>query len=89
MGRQDCIRLAGGHIRGKCDAKAIGVPEAPKTEHLCEFKSSNDKSYEEIVKKGCKEAKPLHYGQVQIGMHAFGLTRALYLGSTRATTSAR
>lgn len=78
-GSQDRIRLAAGHIRGKCDGKAMGVPEAPKTEHLCEFKSSNDKGFKEIVKKGCKEAKPLHYGQVQIGMHAFGMTRALYL----------
>lgn len=78
-GQQDRIRLAGGHIRGKCDGKAIGVPEAPKTEHLCEFKSSNDAGFKQIQKHGCKAAKPLHYGQVQIGMHAFGLTRALYL----------
>lgn len=78
-GQQDRIRLVGGHIRGKCDGKALGIPEASKTEHLCEFKSSNDKGFKEIVKKGCKEAKPLHFAQVQIGMHAFGLTRALYL----------
>ncbi|MAZ17920.1 MAG: oxidoreductase [Ahrensia sp.] len=78
-GQQDRIRLAGGHIRGKCDGKAIGIPEAPKTEHLCEFKSSNEKSFKDIVKLGCEKAKPLHYGQCQIGMHAFGLSRALYL----------
>lgn len=78
-GQQDRIRLVGGHVRGKCDGKAIGVLEAPKTEHLCEFKSSNDKGFKEIQKKGCKEAKPLHFGQVQLGMHMFGLTRALYL----------
>lgn len=77
-GQQDRIRLVHGFVRGKCDGKAIGIPEAPKTEHLCEFKSSNDKGFKEIVKKGCKEAKPLHYGQCQIGMHAFGLTRCLY-----------
>ncbi|TDH35694.1 oxidoreductase [Pseudohoeflea suaedae] len=78
-GSQERIRLLGGHVRGKIDGRAIGVPEAPKTEHLCEFKSSNDAGFKEIVKKGCKEAKPLHYGQVQLGMHMFGLTRALYL----------
>lgn len=78
-GQQDRIRLAAGHIRGKCDGKAMGVIEAPKTEHLLEFKSSNDKGFKEIVKKGCKEGKPLHFGQVQLGMHMFGLTRALYL----------
>ena len=78
-GQQDRIRLAHGFIRGRCDGKAVGVPEAPKTEHLCEFKSSNDAGFKEITRKGCKDAKPLHYGQVQIGMHAFGLSRALYL----------
>lgn len=78
-GQQDRIRLVAGHVRGKCDGKAIGVPEAPKTEHLCEFKSSNDKGFKEIHKKKCKVAKPLHFGQCQIGMHAFGLTRCLYM----------
>lgn len=78
-GQQDRIRLAAGHIRGKCDGKAIGVPEAPKTEHLLEFKSANDKNFNDIQKKGCKASKPLHYAQCQIGCHAFGLTRALYV----------
>lgn len=78
-GQQDRIRLVAGHVRGKCDGKALGIPEAPKTEHLCEFKSSNDKGFKEIHKRGCKVAKPLHYGQCQIGMHAFGLTRCLYM----------
>lgn len=78
-GQQDRIRLASGHVRGKADGKGMGILEAPKTEHLLEFKSSNAKGFKEIVKKGCKEAKPLHYGQCQLGMHAFGLTRCLYL----------
>ncbi|MBZ9921664.1 oxidoreductase [Mesorhizobium sp. BR1-1-7] len=77
-GQQDRIRLVHGFVRGKCDGKALGIPEAPSTPHLCEFKSSNDKGFKEIVKKGCKEAKPLHYTQCQIGMHAFGLSRCLY-----------
>jgi hypothetical protein len=78
-GQQDRIRLVGGHVRGKCDGKALGVPEAPKTEHLCEFKSSNAKGMKLIVEKGCKDAKPLHYAQCQLGLHAFGMTRCLYL----------
>lgn len=82
-GQQDKIRLVQGHVRGKCDGKAMGVVEAPKTEHLLEFKSSNVKGMKEIVKKGCKEAKPLHYGQCQLGMHAFGLSRCLYLVSCK------
>lgn len=84
-GQQDKIRLAAGHIRGKCDGIGLGIPEAPKTVHLLEFKSTNEKGMKELQKKRCKEAKPLHYGQCQIGMHAFGLTRALYLAVCKNT----
>lgn len=83
--QQDRIRLVGGHVRGKCDGKAIGIIEAPKTVHLMEFKSSGAKGFAEIVKKKVKDAKPLHYGQLQIGMHAFGLTRAGYLVTNKDT----
>jgi len=79
FGQQERIRLVSGHVRGKIDARCIGLPEAPKTEHLVEFKSSNDKNFKKLVKEGCFKAKPLHYCQVQIGCHAFGLTRGLYL----------
>lgn len=78
-GQQERVRLVSGHVRGKIDGMCQGLPEAPKTVHLCEFKSSNDKNFKEVVKKGCKAAKPLHYGQCQIGMHAMGLTRCLYM----------
>jgi rubrerythrin len=67
-------------VRGKIDARCIGLPEAPKTEHLAEFKSSNTKNFKLLAKDGnVKEAKPAHYVQCQLGMHALGLTRALYL----------
>lgn len=82
-GQQDKIRLVQGHVRGKCDGRAMGVVEAPKTEHLLEFKSSNAKGMREIIKKGCREGKPLHYGQCQLGLHAFGLSRCLYLVSCK------
>jgi len=77
--QQARIRLVGNHVRGKCDGKAMGVLEAPRTEHLLEFKSSNEANFNAIKKKGVKAAKPAHYAQCQLGMHAFGLTRALYL----------
>lgn len=78
-GQQDRIRLVAGHVRGKIDGRAIGILEAPLTEHLMEFKSSNAKGFKLIVKDGVEKAKPLHYGQLQIGMHAFGLQRAGYM----------
>ncbi len=78
-GAQDKIRLVAGHVRGKRDGAALGLPEAPKTEHLCEFKTSKAADWRAIVKHGVQKAKPNHYGQAQLGMHHFGLTRCLYL----------
>lgn len=78
-GAQDKIRLVAGHVRGKRDGAAIGLLEAPKTEHLMEFKTSNLKNFKKLLKEGLQKAKPEHYGQCQIGMHAFGLTRCMYL----------
>jgi hypothetical protein len=80
FGMQERIRFVSGHVRGKIDGKAIGLPESPKTEHLVEFKSSNHKNFVPYTKgKTCKEHKPLHYVQCQLGMHGLGLTRCLYL----------
>lgn len=78
-GKQFEILLADGHMRGKADGRAIGVPGAEKTEHLLECKSHNDRSFKELKKKGLKEAKPEHHVQCQLGMHGLGLTRCLYL----------
>lgn len=91
-GQQDRIRLVSGFVRGKCDGKGLNIPEAPKTEHLLEFKSTNAKGMKELQKndprkggKGIRLSKPLHFGQCQIGCHAFGLTRALYLSACKDT----
>lgn len=78
-GQQERIRLASGHVRGKIDGRALGIIEAPKTEHLMEFKSSNAKAFAKIKKDGVRKAKPLHFAQCQIGMHALGLSRAGYM----------
>lgn len=79
FGQQDRIRLVSGFVRGKIDGRAMGIPEAPKTEHLCEFKSSNDANFKLLLAKKCKVAQPKHHVQCQLGMHALGLTRALYM----------
>jgi hypothetical protein len=77
-GAQDKIRLVAGHVRGKRDGAGIGFLNAPKTEALVEFKTANEKNFKIVVKKGVKEGKPEHYGQCQLGMHQFGLSRCLY-----------
>jgi len=68
-----------GHIKGHCDGIAEGVIEAPKTPHLAEFKTMSDKYFNEMCKLGCEKAKPIYFGQCQVGMKYFGLKRALFL----------
>lgn len=73
------VKFVGGHVRGKIDAEAQGIPEAPKTVHIVECKSSNEKGFKSLLKDGLQKGKPLHFGQCQMYMHGRGLTRALYV----------
>lgn len=82
-GEQDKVRACGGHLRGKIDGRALGLLEAPQTEHLVECKSSNDKGYKPVEKDGVKIGKPLHYATFQFYMHGLGLSRVLYLMSNK------
>lgn len=78
-GRQWRVEACGGHFGGSLDAAAVGVPEAPRTWHVCEFKTHNAASFAELRKGGVQKAKPQHFAQMQVYMHLTGLTRALYL----------
>lgn len=84
-GRQWQVRDESGHFGGSKDGVAIGIPEAPKTWHLCEFKTSNIKGFEKLKKEGVQKAKPLHHAQMQTYMHMGGLERALYLAVCKDT----
>lgn len=78
-GKQFNFKSISGHAGGSMDAVALGVPEAPKTWHVCEFKTHNAKSFATLVKDGVEKAKPEHYAQMQIYMRWAQLDRALYL----------
>lgn len=78
-GDQFRVSAHGGHFGGSVDAVASGVPEAPKTPHLAEFKTSNDKLFKVLERDGVRKAKPQHYAQMQAYMGLLDLTRALYL----------
>lgn len=89
-GKQIKVRALGGHLRGKLDGKATGVPEAPKAVHVVECKTANDKRFKEIangvkprdggpIKQGVKVQAPPHYAQCQIYMHIEKIERCLYL----------
>ena len=70
----------GSHVSGRLDAIIdSGVPEAPKTKHVAEFKTHSKKSFDALVKDGVEKSKPEHFVQMQVYMSGTGLDRALYL----------
>jgi hypothetical protein len=75
----------GGHFGGSLDGVGLGIPEAPRTWHVLEFKTHNAKSFAELRKAGVQKAKPEHWAQMQVYMHLTGLTRALYLAACKDT----
>lgn len=83
-GEQFAVSALGGHFSGHMDGCAVGVPEAPKTWHLLEFKTHNAKSFAKL-KDGVKASKPQHYAQMQVYMCLGKLTRALYLARNKDT----
>lgn len=78
-GKQFKTFLLGGHVRGKMDGVVQGVPEAPGKPVVVEFKSHNDRSFKDVVKKGVKDAKPNHYAQCQLYCHSEKVEACLYL----------
>lgn len=84
-GRQWRVEAHGGHFGGSLDGVSLGLPEAPKTWHVLEFKTHSAKSFRELVAKGVAEAKPQHWAQMQVYMHLTGLARAMYLAVCKDT----
>ena len=76
-GRQ--FTFGNGHFGGSMDGACLGVPDAPKTWHCLEHKTHSLKSFNALVSKGVKEAKPEHWAQMQCYMAWAGLERALYV----------
>jgi CRISPR/Cas system-associated exonuclease Cas4 (RecB family) len=68
-----------GHIKGHVDDVLTNVPDAPKTPHLGEYKTHNDKSFKDMKKKGLIKSKPTHYAQMVCYMYLMKLKRGLYV----------
>lgn len=68
-----------GHFITKMDGVIKGVLTRESQPHALEIKTHNDKSFKELLKKGVKESKPLHYAQVQITMALSNLRRTIYV----------
>jgi len=70
-----------GHAGSAIDGVVVGIPDLePNTPALVEMKTHADKKYKELVRKGVKEAFPVHYGQCQIYMKKYRLSWCLYMG---------
>ena len=68
-----------GHFGGSMDGACVGLPDAPKTWHVWEAKTHSAKSFNALVAKGVKDAKPEHWAQMQCYMAWTGMDRALYM----------
>jgi len=68
-----------GHIKGHPDDRLRNLPDAPKTDHLGEYKTHNDKSFKDVKKRGLRLSKPVHAGQMDVYMYKWKLTRGLYV----------
>jgi len=75
----------GGHFAGSIDGAALGIIEAPKTWHLLEFKTYNDKRFELLKKHGVQMTSPEHHAQMVIYMYYLGFERAFYLAVNKNT----
>lgn len=84
-GRQFYVTAHGGHFAGSLDGLALGLPEAPKTWHVLEFKTHSAKSFADLLAKKVQASKPQHYAQMQIYLQLIGLQRALYLAVNKDT----
>lgn len=68
----------GNHMGGFSDGIVTGVPGAPKSRHVLEIKTHNDKSFKAVEKDGVRKAKPEHWLQMQLYMLQWKFKRALY-----------
>lgn len=84
-GRQWRVSALGGHFSGSMDGACVGLPEAPKTWHVLEFKTHNEKSFNTLTKDGVLKAKPQHYAQMQTYMGLTGMERAMYMAVNKNT----
>jgi CRISPR/Cas system-associated exonuclease Cas4 (RecB family) len=78
-GRQWRVSALGGHLGGSMDGAVLGLPEAPRTWHVLEIKTANDKSWKTLAKDGVRIAQPKHWTQMQLYMLLGELTRAVYI----------
>lgn len=67
-GKQFRVELAP-HISGSMDGVALGLLEAPKSPHVIDVKTASKKQFDQLLRVGAREWKPVYYTQLQLYMH--------------------
>ena len=73
------VEACNGHLQGAIDGQILGLIESPKTEHVLEVKSHNEKNFKELSSEGVEKGFFKHYVQFQLYGFLRGLTRYFYL----------
>jgi hypothetical protein len=84
LSTQEYKSFCNGHACAFSDGRIIGIPDAPKTEHLLEIKTANKKRFEALL--SCKSFEKWdsgYYDQIQVYMDIFGLTRCLVIVASK------
>ena len=84
-GDQFRVSACNGHFGGSLDGIAKGLPEAPKSAAVLEFKTHGDKSFNDLLAKKVQGSKPQHYDQMQVYMGLMDIDRAMYMGVNKNT----
>ena len=84
-GDQWRVSACDGHFGGSLDGVAEGLPEAPKTPAVLEFKTHSHKSFTDLIAKRVQIAKPQHYDQMTVYMGLMQLDRAMYIAVNKDT----
>ena len=79
------VSSCNGHFGGSLDGIGKGLPEAPKSPCVLEFKTHNERSFNELMAKKVQAAKPQHYDQMTVYMGLMELDRAMYMGVNKNT----
>lgn len=84
-GDQWRVVACNGHFGGSLDGVAKGVPEAPKSPCVLEFKTHSAKSFADLAKNKVQASKPQHFDQMQVYMGLMEIDRALYIAVNKDT----
>ncbi|CAB4151979.1 hypothetical protein UFOVP601_45 [uncultured Caudovirales phage] len=84
-GDQWRVSACNGHFGGSLDGVAQGLPEAPKSTAVLEFKTHSHKSFTDLIAKRVQVGKPQHYDQMTVYMGLMELDRAMYIAVDKDT----